>query len=31
MSTNVGIVMDPIGSINVKKDTTLAMMTPRSR
>ena len=31
MSINVGIVMDPIGSIIVKKDTTLAMMLAAQR
>ena len=31
MNVKVGIVMDPIGSINVKKDTTLAMMLAAQR
>ena len=26
MSIKAGVVMDPIGSVTVKKDTTLAMM-----
>ena len=31
MSIRVGIVMDPVGSIIVKKDTTLAMMLAAQR
>ena len=31
MNVKVGIVMDPIGSIDVKKDTTLAMMLAAQR
>ena len=31
MSIKVGVVMDPIGSITVKKDTTLAMMLAAQR
>ena len=31
MSIRVGVVMDPIGSITVKKDTTLAMMLAAQR
>ncbi len=31
MSIEVGVVMDPIGSINVRKDTTLAMMLAARR
>ena len=31
MNVRVGVVMDPIGSINVKKDTTLAMMLAAQR
>ena len=26
MSVRLGVVMDPIGNINVKKDSTLAML-----
>ena len=31
MNVRIGVVMDPIGSINVKKDTTLAMMLAAQR
>ena len=31
MNVKAGIVMDPVGSINVKKDTTLAMMLAAQR
>ena len=31
MNVKIGVVMDPIGSINVKKDTTLAMMLAAQR
>ena len=31
MSIEIGIVMDPVGSIVVKKDTTLAMMLAAQR
>ena len=31
MNVKAGVVMDPIGSINVKKDTTLAMMLAAQR
>lgn len=31
MSITVGVVMDPIGSISVKKDSTLAMLMAAQR
>ena len=31
MSVNLGVIMDPIGSINTKKDSTLAMLEAASR
>ncbi|HSQ06089.1 MAG TPA: glutathione synthase, partial [Chromatiaceae bacterium] len=31
MNRELGIVMDPIGSINIKKDSTFAMMLAAQR